>query len=198
MKLWFFILTIALLSSPPASAQQDRSQDAVDGVSPTPMAEDASDDERDTIITLLSHHHEVPDRRTLKGVTDDARAIVFAIADDEEAFPFHRHRALRALTHWPDEEVYQYLRALLVDEKTDDALRHHLLPILADGFGDRALSELERFVRDAEDPQVRVSAVEAIASVATDDARQTLAKALDDEDHPLVVRRLQSHLSKLR
>ena len=197
MKIWIILILLALLAAPNAFAGETEVRNHNDRT-----LRDSDDkgetDIREIITVVLSHHHEIPTREDLESRTDDAREIVFEIARDEEAFLFHRHRALRALTHWPDAEVYDYLHGLLVDEDTEDGMRHHLLPILANGFGERALDDLEPFLTEAADPQIRISAAGAISRVPGERAVEMLLSALKSETHPLVQTRLETYASRLR
>lgn len=197
MKFWLILILISLLLVPNAFAQDTHRHDDRD-VPVRSAGEQGEPDEREIITVLLSHHHEVPDRAQLERVTTEARDIIFEIAADEDAFLFHRHRALRALTHWPDDEVYRFLHGLLVDNATEDGLRHHLIPILAAGFGERALADLEPFLRHSEDPQIRISAAGAIAQIPGEEAHNLLISALHEEENAIVRTRLESFITRLR
>ena len=198
MKLWIALIILALLVAPKALADDAPSPpDHKPGHQAHPgSAEAQPTPERQAIAALLSHHHEVPDRETLEDAVDDPRQVVFEIARDDDSFVFHRQRALNALTHWPDDEVYDYLVGLLDDDSTEDGLRHHLLPILVDGFGDDALEALAPYLVDADDPQIRISAAAAISELSSDDARQLLEDALEVEEHPVVTSRLRTYLDE--
>lgn len=199
MKFWITLIVLTVLLAPKAFAGDDTFVDEDRERLAIQSTEDADKpDDRKVITVLLSHHHEMPTREALEAGTPDAREIVFEIAGDEEAFLFHRHRALRALTLWPDTEVYEYLHGLLVDDETEDGLRHHLLPILADGFGAQALDDLEPYLTNSEDPQIRISAAGAIVQIPGERALQTLLTALENEKHPLVQRRLENFAGRLR
>ena len=199
MKLWILCIVIALLLAPRAFAEDDPARTLADDDAAT--ASDAVErevDVRDNVIALLSHYHEMPDRKLLEKATPDAKDIVFELARDEEAFLFHRQRALRALANWPTEEVYEYLVELLQDEQTEDGLRHHLMPVLAEGFGEEALPVLEPFLLEASDPQIRISAAAAIATIPGDAAHKRLIEALHNEEHPVVHSRIETFATRIR
>lgn len=206
MKLWLTCIVIALLLAPYAFAGEDeRSADSTSATATSATSADVADvdasdshAEREAIVAILSHYHEVPNRQQLEAGSDDARTIVFDLARDEDAFVFHRQRALRALSHWPDDEVYDYLLSLLHDENTEDGLRHHLLPVLAEGFGEKAIEDLKRYLFNAEDPHIRISAAGAIATIPGDDAHELLLQALQRETNPIVQRRLETYATRLR
>lgn len=195
MKLWIIALIVALLLAPNAFAGDDQRPASGDD------AREAAPDELDTregIIAVLSLFHEVPTREQLERVTEDARAHVFEIARDEEAFLFHRQRAIRALVHWPDQEVFDYLVELIDDEEDLEGLTHHILPVLADGFGEKALDELEPFLFEAEDPHVRISAAGAISNIPGERGVKMLQEALHAEQNPVVQSRLERFTAQVR
>lgn len=198
MKLWIALIIIALLVAPQAFAGEEP---AVDSTQPDEQLAHSDTDrsqssEREAIKAHLAHHHQLPDRETLEMASDNARNIVFELARDEDTFLLHRQRALKALAHWPDEEVYDYLSGLLADEQTEDGLRHHLLPVLADGFGAEALNDLVPYLLDEDDPQLRISAAGAIAHIPGDEAAQVLDEALQTEDHPVVLSRIEEFIDQ--
>ena len=197
MKIWIIIIVLALLIAPKAFA--DDGQPALDTTKDGAEASSEREvSDYETITALLSHHHEVPTRELLERGSDEAQQIVFEIAQDEEAFLFHRQRAIRALAYWPDDEVYNYLVALLEDETTEDGLRHHILPVLADGFGKQALDNLKPFVFEASDPHIRISAAGAVSQIEGERAEEILLSALRSEDNPVVQSRLERFTARIR
>lgn len=206
MKLTILCLIIALLIAPAAFAGGEEggiSEVEPTDVDPTDLEAEQNrpgDEatERDIIIAHLSHYHQVPDRETLERSSDQARQIVFEIARDEDEFLFHRQRALRALVNWPDDEVYNYLVGLLQDEEIEDGMRHHLMPVLAEAFGERVLDELLPFLFESSDPQIRITAASAIASIPGEPARAQLERALSDEQNPVVHSRIENFATRLR
>lgn len=195
MKFWIALLIITFLFAPKAFASDgpDASATGDEQVTGEPVQQA---DEREMIIALLSHHHELPDRRMFERASDDARTIVFDIARDEEAFLFHRQRAFRALTYWADDEIYDYLVGLLHDDDTEDGLRHHLLPTIVNGFGADALEDIRPYLFDADDPQIRISAAGAIATLDDERALRMLTEALEVEQNPVVERRLEQYATQ--
>lgn len=201
MKFWITVLCIALLLAPKAFADDPSAADSTDADDQRAEVErdDERTDDRRAIEAHLSHYHELPDRQTLEEASDQAREIVFEIARDDDAFLMHRQRAMKVLTHWADQEVYDYLIGLLDDQSTEDGLRHHLLPVLADGFGQEALEDIKPYLTDASDPQIRISAAGAIAhNIPGDRAADILADALEDEDASLVREQLRDYIERHR
>lgn len=193
MKTLIFLVLLASFLAPTAMAQTSAhaNPEELHKPSPTDIAHLTPEEQRRSIQAWLSHYHELPSRADLERISPNARSIVFEIARDEDAFLFHRQRALRALTHWPDQEVFTYLQNLLHHESTEDGLRHNLLPILATGFGVDALPDLRVFLFQAEDPQIRISAAAAINQIPGDLTHRLLLEALESERNPLVRNRLR-------
>lgn len=201
MKFWIVLIAISLLVAPKALADDSPQPDAADGEPEAAhsSADHDGDNSRADIEALLSHYHELPDRETLEESDDDARSIVFEIARDDEAFLMHRQRAMSALAHWPDDEVYEFLVEQLDDDQTEDGLRHHLLPVVANGFGEDALEDIEPYLLEDSDPQIRISAAGAIAhNIEGERGIEMLEEALEQEDNPIVERRLEDYLDDLR
>lgn len=195
MKIWLLLVVLTLILSPSAMAQEQETHKRPDR--PSAQVPEIEPREKEAILAWLSHYHEVPGRAQLEEVSPLARQILFEIAQDEEAFLMHRHRALYALGAWADQEVYDYLQGLLIDENTEDGLRHHLLPILANNFKEAALKDLTPFLSH-DDPQIRISAAGAIAQIPGDAPRATLLKAMENEQHTMVRAQLERYTTQIR
>lgn len=199
MKIFILLVLLSICLAPNAWAHSPTAgQNDPGDLRPQASDELSPEEARRSIKAWLSHHHQVPSRAELERITPEARSIVFDIARDEDVFLFHRHRALVALGHWPDQEVKSYLQTLLNNETTEDGLRHHLIPILATSFGEAALEDLRPFLIEAADPQIRISAAAAIAEIPGDQALQLLKQALEVERHPLVRSRLENYAKHLK
>ena len=198
MKTFLLLIFFALVVAPSAFAQETHGGHSHSDL-PSGHGHDSSDldEQRRAVKLWISHHHEIPDRAQLEDVSPHARQFVFEIARDEEAFLFHRHRALRALANWPDQEVHDFLRELLINPDTEDGLRHHLIPILAHGFGEDSLESLRPFLFDAEDPQIRITTAVAIGHIPGQRALDVLIEALEVEEHPLVRNRIEDYATRI-
>lgn len=195
MKIWLILAIITLLLSPSAMAQQEETHRRPEMPSTELPGQEAG--EREAVLAWLSHYHQVPTREQLEKASPQARQLLFEIAQDESAFLMHRHRALYALGAWADQEVYDYLQGLLADEDTEDGLRHHLLPIMAQSFGQEALQDLVPFLTH-DDPQIRISAAGAIAHIPGEAPKEALLKAMDAEKHPMVQTQLERYTTEIR
>ena len=193
MKLFLLILLSLCLAASSALAGDRHDHHHHDHVDTSGV-----DDEVRAVKAWLSLHHRIPTRKELEALSPNARQIVLDVAGDEETFLFHRHRALHALVHWPDDEVFTFLVGLLHDPSTEEGMRHHLLPTLGEGFGDRAVPVLEPILLNDEDPQIRISAAAALAEVDSDAAIAVLRHALETEQHSVVRYRLEQFAIQLR
>jgi hypothetical protein len=193
MKLFLLLLiTLSLLAS---MAVADEPRDPAKDADPSAAIDF---DEVEAITAWLSHYHRLPTAAELERVSPRAREIVFEIALDEDAFLFHRHRAIHALSHWPDHEVFDFLSGLLTDDATDEGLKHHLVMTLARGFGDRAVPLIEPFLLTHEDPQLRISAAAALAKIDGDASHQILLRALEQEENSIVRSRIEHYATRIR
>lgn len=195
MKLFFLILLSLSLAATTALASDRDGHDHHDHDTPDTSA---FDDEVRSVQAWLSLHHRIPTRKELEALSSDARQIVLDMAADEEAFLFHRHRALHALVHWPDEGVFNFLVGLLHDPATEEGMLHHLLPTLGEAFGDRAIPVLEPILMNDDDAQMRISAAAALAEIDSDAAIAVLRRALETEQNSVVLYRLERFATRLR
>ena len=195
MKLWLILIAIAMLVAPTAFAHTGADSSAPNIAT---ASADGEVDEVEAIAALLAHYHKIPDRRHLESVSDDARQIIFDISRDDEAGPFFQRRAMKALVNWPDAETFEYLTDVLNDETTDDGLRHHLLLVLANGYGEEALDTIKPYLFEASDPHLRISAGNAVSQIPGDRAYEMLTQALRAEQNPIVQSRLEQFAPRLR
>lgn len=152
--------------------------------------------ERDRVVALLSARHDLPPRSMFDAAAADPRPHVLALAEDDKLFPAHRYAALLALRYWPDDAALAAYRRALTSEKSLPALKHRVIAYFPDTFGPRALPELVPFLEDP-DPQIRVSAVSAIARVPGHEGAELLQARRDKETHPLVKERLEQLFSQV-
>ncbi len=145
----------------------------------------AQDAAKTRVLALLSAIHELPARSDFDAAAPNARDIVLAVARDATVTGPHRTRALEALRYWPDDAAFAAYRLALETK----AARHKTLRMLGATFGARALPVLTPYLRHA-DPQLRVTALEAVADVEGSAADALLSQALVVEAVPWVKRRL--------
>lgn len=153
-------------------------QDTID--TPGETGQDRANQE-DTILLLLSAHHELPPKRLFTKASPDARAILLELAQRDEFFKLHRYRALEALgSYWADGEVFTLYAGILAGDE-DVLLKHRILMFSARAFGDRSVPMIQPYVRH-DDYQLRRTAIEALIGIGTPDALTPLRTALPEEE----------------
>jgi len=199
MKLFLIALTLLSLLATSVGAQTTApspnasTPDVADGAT-----KDADANIEEAVRMLLSQHHNVPDLKQLLALTPRAQEIVERIARDEDAFAFHRERALIAMGYWPDDATYAYLLGLLQDPQTDESLLHTLLPLLTNSFGERAIGDLTPVLLDHENVQIRLSAAAAIGSLNSDAGYKVLDVAIEQEPNAIARQRIEDFAGRLR
>lgn len=156
---------------------------------PAPTA----DAERARVLTLLQARHELPPKAVFEKAAADPRAHVLAIAADEKAFPPHRHAAMAALRYWPDAAAQRLFRAALTSPRSGEMLRHKVIAFYAAAFGAEALPDLAPLLDDP-DPQIRMTAVEAVGGIAGAASEKALRGRLAVEESEPVRERLERWL----
>jgi hypothetical protein len=208
LKTIVFGLIVTFAST--ASAQQDQSQQdrsqTDTSTSPVPMPFDGkqgdspnqgdqSDVERAKM--LLMGYHGLPSKETFEENLDDPKVVVMSIALDEGGFSLHRKRALAALGYWADAGLMRIYNQLLQDAQAPDVLRHRVILLLAEHFPDEALGHLKPFLAH-KDLQYRLSAIEAIRRLPSDEAVAALREALETETNAVAKKRLEKYTRVLR
>jgi len=133
---------------------------------------------------LLSHVHEVPSRQALEGAATNPKEILREIANDRAA-GFMRDRALMALGHFADGQVWSLYASILNDDDAREATRHKVMLRAAEVFSEASLELIVPFLSH-HDPQLRLTAVAALDSLEGDQARQAIAARVDAEESEIV------------
>jgi len=172
-----FLIMIALaavaLVATPAFAQD--SHDAPAPAEATPQAQ------KDQIILLLSGYHYFPTRDKLAAESPNAPQILIGIAEEASNLPSLRIQAIRALGLFADDAVAAtWFEARLAEGRLPEDLLRHTLTASLRGFGERALPWVEPYLGHP-DPQVRMSAIHAIGSLAGENGRLVLEARRDME-----------------
>lgn len=149
------------------------------------------------ITLLLSGYEYFPTAADLQAVTPDPVPYLVELSSRDEGLPVHRHRAVAALAYFPGESVQQYLDYLLTSPHTPELMRHHVMNALVTGFGEASLPVIEPFLANA-DVQLRLTAVNAVATIATPAAATVLEHCLSLEQSELVRERIQAELTTLQ
>ncbi len=188
MKMWFPLLLIALLTASPAMAESPQTH---------------ADQEREAVEVILSHHHELPERKLFEEASSDARQIVTDIATGDAANPLHEQRALMALGYWADEESFEILSDALQSEDTPENTRRLIMPVLGEHFGqapfeERTVDLLQEVLMGDDDPHTRISAGQALNEIDSEASLKVLRRALEVEEVDFVRDRLENFARTLR
>ena len=137
---------------------------------------------------LLSGYHGLPDRDVLTQ-SPNAFEIVRALSQSSDSLV--RDRALQALSRfWPSGDVFLAYANVLADPNTAEGTRHRVMLLAADVFADRAVPMIRPYL-EADDVQLRLSAVEALGRVRTDEVVAILTARAEVETDPVVLERIE-------
>ncbi|MFP4598599.1 MAG: HEAT repeat domain-containing protein [Persicimonas sp.] len=197
------VLACAALASTASAQQSPASGDTTDQTtdpdsdSPVPFPFDGNEAEYERATTLLSGFHGIPAKEVFEQKLDNPEQILLGIALNEDTSAVYRKQALAALAYWPGDTVFSLYGRLLKDTQTEDTLRHRVMLLMAEHFEDRALEKLRPFLSD-DDLQLRLSAIEAIRRLPSDDAVEALREALKTETNTVAQKRLEQYTQTLR
>ena len=196
------VLALILTVASTAFAQQSSAigdqagqQGSIDRPIPVPFDADKEQVERAKL--LLSGYHGLPSKETFEQALDHPKAIVYSLAADKDGFSLHRKRALSALGYWADAGVLRLYVQLLQDDQTADAIRHRLVMLVAEHFPKEALGHLKPYLSHS-DLQYRLTAIEAIRRIPTDEAVAALEAALATEKNEVARKRLEKYTKVAR
>lgn len=146
-----------------------------------------ADEEVAHVRLLLSGYHGLPDREAL-AASPNAFAIVSALSHSDNVLV--RDRALEALGRfWPSGDVFLAYANVVADETTPDGMRHRIMLVAAEVFGDRAVPMIRPYL-SVDDVQLRLTAVEALGRIRTDQVVAILEAHADSETNALVLERI--------
>lgn len=148
---------------------------------------------REQLLVLLSGHHGLPPREEIEAAVPTARALLWEIAHDEDQHPIQRDRAVAALAWWPDDDVRALYRRLISDSGTRTMLRHRAIAMAGAHLGPAMLEDIAALV-DADDLQLRLSAIEALHAMAVPEARRVIERLDHPHQHPIVHERVRDML----
>ncbi len=151
--------------------------------------------QQEQVQFLLTSIHEVPSRTALNEVASDPKAILMELVETRQGFI--RDRALLALGHYADGQVWSLYASLLNDSASPEAMRHKLMMRTAEVFGESALDMVVPYLSHG-DVQMRLTAVAALQSMNSVAARSELAERLDAEASPIVVDAMVKALRTVR
>lgn len=196
------VLALTLTVASTAFAQQSPAAGDQTGQSPTtdrpiPLPFDGSSKEVERAKLLLSGYHGLPPKEIFEEALDNPKAVVYSLATDKDGFSLYRKRALSALGYWADAGVLRLYVQVLQDDQTDDMIRHRLIMLVAEHFPKKALAHLKPFLSH-NDLQYRLTAIEAIRRLPSDDATAVLKAALETEKNTVARKRLEQYTQTIR
>lgn len=158
---------------------------------PTPVANPAAD----RVGKLLSAHHELPSKARFEAI-EGARQTLAEMATNRAA-PLGQKRALEALAYWPTATTLGVYTAVLNDPQTRVGTRHLTLMLVGRHFATDALDVLAPYL-GADDVQLRLTAVEAIALTQTPEGVELLGAHAQVETSRLVLDAIEAKGRVLR
>ena len=197
------VLTCAALTSTAVAQQSPTAGDDAsqttgpDSDSPVPFPFDGNEAQYERATMLLSGFHGIPPKETFEQKLEAPEHILLGIALSEDTSAVYRKQALTALAYWPNDTVFGVYGRLLQDVRTADTIRHRVMLLLADTFAERALAQLRPYLSD-DDLQLRLTAIEAIRRLPSDDAVAALREALKTETNAVAKERLEKYSQTLR
>lgn len=158
---------------------------------PTPVVQ-----EQAQVRFLLTNVHEVPSMQQLQDAARDPRPVLLKIARDKSA-GFLRDRALMALGHFADGEVWALYASIVNATSARESTRHKVLLRSTEVFGDSALDLVVPFLSHG-DLQYRLTAVAAIKLLDSDAAREAIEARIDGESSEIVRDAMEEALITVR
>lgn len=179
----FFFAALLSVASVPASAQDQG-----------PRVDAPAESVREVTL-LLSGYHDLAPRASFESVAG-APAIVRALAEGPHSLV--RDRALAALgRYWPSGDVYLLYANIIADPATPLGTRHRVVLMYAEAFGDRAIPAI-RPLLGAADLQLRVTAVQALGRIGSDEALALIDEAARTATHPVLLDAIERSSRVLR
>jgi HEAT repeat protein len=129
------------------------------------------------VTQTLSRIDQAPSKAALLKASPDAASILLTLSADTRALPWHRHRALAAVAHFPSPEARSTLRRLVRDETQGELLRGRALLALGRAFKDDSIGEVSAYLTDRS-TVLQGSAVQALGHLGTPAALQQLKTTL--------------------
>lgn len=148
---------------------------------------------RTAVLEQLAGFESGPDAAALQALGEGADETLRAIATDASLSETTRMQAVHALRAFPTESNRAFLAATLTG--ADNRLARKAAWALAQGWGNQALPEL-RVALAAQDTQLRIATIEALAELGTTDAADALRSRLPDETNSTVVASINQALSR--
>ena len=186
------VAALSLVLAMPAVAQQDESSS-----DDAQILTQVNSDIIEQTLLLLSSYHDTPDRALLEQLHPQIDELLHQIAIAPSGFDLYRDRALAALSQWPNDRVFDLYVDRLNADDTSEITQHRVIALLAYTFPVESVDILEPYLQ-AENVQFRLSAIAALQQTGSTEAINRLELAVEHEEHPAVLERLETALTIAR
>lgn len=147
------------------------------------------------VSLLLSGYHEVGTKAQFEKI-QNVNGILTSLAKGKKGFI--RDRAIIVLArYWASADVYLLMASVISNSNTSFGTRLRMLVQLGDTFGSRALPILKHYLTD-EDPQVRISALQALQATDSDEAFVLIVGHAKNENISLVLEAVKKYSARIR
>ena len=187
-RLFMILLVPAFFLSAPAFAQHSGGP-----TGPIDVPVESADSER--LELLLGTFHELPPKAQFESVPG-VRSKLDSMAKDGTS-PRLQKRAIEALAYWPDAATLATYESVLADVQTRMGTRHMTLLLVGIVFKVDGVELLEPYLA-ADDLQLRLTAVDAIAATQSDKGFELLSKRAKVETSAVVLERIEKMGSRVR
>ena len=136
----------------------------------TPLPPDVAD----RLHELLKTRHKAPPRSEFEALGVAAiTPTLHRMSRDATLFPLYRYRALEALGHWPEDDVFRLYVEVLASVSGDEPWEHDMLTLIVGVFGVRSIPVGTPYL---DDPRlaIRLTVLRALANVEDPKARAIL------------------------
>ena len=162
-------------------------------VAPGPVS--FAQDDVKTVTMLLSGYHDLAPQASFDAVAN-AHQIVDTLARGPHSHI--RDRALAALgRYWPSADVFLLYANVIASPNTAEGTRHRAVLMMAESFGNTAIPAIKPLL-SADDLQLQITAVQALGSIGSDEAFDTLVSFSEGVTNPTLLKQLDQSARVLR
>lgn len=160
-------------------------------------AQEGGDGQQSTVASrveaLLGGIEYVPTADDWKKIGPEAADELRKIANDPSEAPSVRSRAISSLSHFPSAVNKDFLGKMLADKAQSSLLRRKALRSLSAGYGAESMELVGPYLK-VEDKRLRESAIKALGSMKTVEAKTVLQERLSLEKAAYLKEMIQKSL----
>ena len=145
------------------------------------------------VSSLLKGFESVPTQAEWLALGPGTAEVLLEIANDTSERDMIRARAIIALGYFPSDHSTETLKILLASETNSEFLRRKAVRALATSLGDASLTTIAPYV-EHKSVHMRESAIRAVASVKSPQAKALLESRLKIEESTLLREVLQDSI----